>query len=86
MYVTKMVEQHVRLEGLTEYGYQGINDHTKVYLFLEGIMAPDLEVVNTFILSYAALCMDFKACSVLFKDFLKQKCTAQHPYLHSCPS
>ena len=42
MYVMKTVEQHVILEGLTEYGYQGINDGTKVCLFLEGIMAPKL--------------------------------------------
>ena len=68
-YIIKTVEQHVILEGLTKYGYQGINDGTKVHLFLEGIMAPELEVVKTCILSDAALCMDFEACSVLFKDF-----------------
>ena len=76
-YVMKTVEQHVILEGLTEYGYQGIDDGTKVCLFLEGIMAPELEVVKTHILSDASLRMDFKACSVLFKDFFKQKHAAQ---------
>ena len=52
-------------------------------LFLEGIMAPELEVVKTCILSDAALHMDFKACSVLFKDFLKQKHAAQCPPTHT---
>ena len=28
-YITKTMEQHVILEGLTEYGYQGIDDGTK---------------------------------------------------------
>ena len=78
-YITKMVEQHVILEGLKEYGYQGIDDGTKVRLFLEGITAPELEVVKTRILSDAALSMDFEACSILFKDFLKQKRAAQRP-------
>jgi hypothetical protein len=78
-YVTKTVEQHGILEGLTEYGYQGIDDGTKVHLFLEGITAPELEVIKTRILSDAGLRMDFEGCSVLFKDFLKQKRAAQRP-------
>ena len=86
-YVMKMVEQHVILEALTEYGYKGINYGTKVHLFLEGIMAPELEVIKTHILSDAALHMDFEGCSVLFKDFLKQQRAAQHPPTHNhCPS
>ena len=82
-YVTKTVEQHGILEGLTEYGYQGIDDGTKVHLFLEGIMAPELEVIKTRILSDAGLCMDFEGCSVLFKDFLKQKRATQCPPTHT---
>ena len=78
-YVTKMVEQHVILEGLTEYGYKGIDNGTKVRLFLDGITAPELEVVKTHILSDAGLRMDFEGCTVLFKDFLKQKHAAQRP-------
>ena len=42
-------------------------------------MAPELEVVKTRILSDASLQMDFEACSVLFKDFLKQRRAAQCP-------
>ena len=49
-YITKMVEQHVILENLKEYGYQEIDDGTKVQLFLEGITAPGLEVSKTCIL------------------------------------
>ena len=82
-YITKTAEQHGILEALTEYGYQGINDGTKVHLFLEGIMAPELEVVKTRILSDASLRMDFEGCSVLFKDFLKQKHAAQCPPTHT---
>lgn len=73
-YITKMIDQHVILDGLKEYGYQGIDDGTKVCLFLEGITAPGLGVIKTHILSDATLGMDFKACSILLKkDFLKQK-------------
>ena len=78
-YVTKMVEQHVILEGLTEYGYKGIDDGTKVRLFLDGIAAPELEVVKTRILSDASLRTDFEGCTVLFKDFIKQKRATQRP-------
>ena len=46
-YVTKMVEQHVTLAGLTEYGYMGIDVGTTIRLFLDGITAPELEVVKT---------------------------------------
>ena len=76
-YITKMVEQHVILEGLTEYGYKGINEGTKVCLFLDGIVAPELEVIKTRILSDASLCMDFEGCTVLFNDFIKQKRATQ---------
>ena len=74
-----MVEQHVILAGLTEYGYMGIDDGTKIRLFLDGIMAPELEVIKTRILSDASLRKDLKGCTVLFKDFLKQKHAAQCP-------
>ena len=83
MYIMKTVKQCMILEGLTKYGYQGINDGTKVCLFFEGIMAFELEVIKTCILSDAALHMNFKACSVLFKDFLKQKHAAQHQPTHT---
>ena len=43
----KMVEQHVTLAGLTEYGYMGIDVGTTIRLFLDGIAAPELEVVKT---------------------------------------
>ena len=45
-YITKTVEQHVILEGLREYDYQGIDDGTKVCLFLESITALELEVIK----------------------------------------
>ena len=46
-------------------------------------MAPELEVIKTCILSDASLHMDFEGCSVLFKDFLKQKRAALHPPTHT---
>ena len=61
----KTVEQHVILAGLTEYGYMGIDDGTKIRLFLDGITAPELEVVKTRILYDAGLRMDFEGCTVL---------------------
>ena len=57
----------------------GIDDGTKIRLFLEGITAPELEVVKTRILSDAGFRMDFESCTILFKDFLKQKHAAQRP-------
>ena len=47
----------------------GIDVGTTIRLFLDGIMAPELEVVKTRFLSDAGLRMDFEGCTVLFKDF-----------------
>ena len=76
-----MVEQHVILAGLTEYGYMGIDDGTKIRLFLDGITAPELEVVKTRILSDAGLRKDLEGCTILFKDFT---CRPTPSYSYHC--
>ena len=44
-YVALHKEQHSIMESLTEYGYSGMNNGTKVHHFLQGIKSPELEVM-----------------------------------------
>ena len=43
-YVALHKEQHAIMEGLTDYGYSGKDNGTKVYHFLQGIKSPELEL------------------------------------------
>ena len=42
-YVPFHKEQHAIMESLTDYGYSGMDDSTKVHHFLQGIKSPQLE-------------------------------------------
>jgi hypothetical protein len=71
-YVNTQKEQHNILEGLTQYGYSGIDEGTKVRVLLEGIKIDKLDSVKTQIMSNPALQRDFDRCVTLFSDFIKQ--------------
>ena len=72
-YVTVHKEQHTILIGLTEYGYAGIDERTKVRKLLEGIKVEKLDVVKSQILSSPHLRTDFDACVDLFNQFIAQQ-------------
>ena len=42
-YVALHKEQHAIMESLTDYGYSGMDNGTKVHHFLQGIKSPELE-------------------------------------------
>ena len=72
-YVTVYKEQHTILNGLTEYGYAGIDERIKVRKLLEGIKVEKLDVVKSQILSSPHLRTDFDACVDLFNQFIAQQ-------------
>ena len=71
-YVTLHKDQHSILEGLTEHGYAGIDEHSKVQYLLDGIKTDDLNIIKGQILAMAALHNNFDVCVTLFRDYLLQ--------------
>lgn len=72
-YVKMHMDQHAILEGLTQHGYSGIDERSKVRHLLDGIKTTTLDTVKTRIMSDAALRADFQRCVNLFQDFIEQK-------------
>ena len=66
------MDQHAILHGLTEHGYVGIDNRSKVRHLLAGIKTQAFDTVKTRIISDAALRNDFDVCVNLFKDFITQ--------------
>ena len=65
-YVKLHKDQHSILEGLTEHGYAGIDERSKVRYLLDGIKKDDLNVIKGQIMATAALHKDFDECLTLF--------------------
>jgi hypothetical protein len=58
-YMRTHIDQIYTLSGLTEHGYAGIDERSKVRLFIEGIRTKELDPVKTQIMATAALWSDF---------------------------
>ena len=71
-YVRVQMDQHQILSDLTEHGYAGIDERSKVRHLMEGIKTAALDNIKTAILSSTALRSDFTACVGLYKDFIFQ--------------
>jgi len=71
-YVRKHVDQHAILDGLTEHGYSGIDDLSKVRHLLNGIKDDRLKHVIATIQASATLRKNFDACVNLFQTSIKQ--------------
>ena len=71
-YATAHTEQHNILHALTEHGYSGIDERSKVRHFLNGIKSTALDPVKAQVMSSAALRQDFTATVNLFQDFIAQ--------------
>lgn len=65
-------DQHAVLSSLTEHGYAGIDDRSKVRHLLAGIKTTAFDTVKTRIMSEATLRSDFDACVNLYQDFIEQ--------------
>jgi hypothetical protein len=66
-------EQHVVLNGLTNYGYSCIDNVTKVRKLMAGIKTDALDTVKAAVLASIALCTKYPAGVTLYGDFIKQQ-------------
>jgi hypothetical protein len=66
-------EQHAVLNGLTDYGYSGIDNGTKVHKLMAGIKTDTLETVNAAVLASPALSTNYPDVATLYVDFIKQQ-------------
>lgn len=71
-YVTSQKKQHQVLEGLTRYGYSGIDPRTKVRYLISGIKTKDLDAPTTNILGSPTLQVNYDAAVTLYKDYINQ--------------
>ena len=71
-YVRCHVNQHSILSRLTEHGYSGIDERSKVRHLLEGIKFGGLDAVKTQILANTELRTNFDRCVSLYKDYICQ--------------
>ena len=71
-FLTSHKEQCIVLEGLTKYGYNGLDKRTKVSRLMDGVKLDSLNTVKSRILADSDFCKDFYKCVKLCKDFLKQ--------------
>ena len=69
------MEQHHILRDLTEHGYAGIDERSKVRHLMAGIKCAALDSVKNTILASAALRVDFTGCVDLYKSFIHQSST-----------
>jgi hypothetical protein len=71
-YVQIHVEQHAVLNRLTDYGYSGIDNVTKVRKLMVGIKTDALDTVKSAVLASPALRTNFPDVVTLYGDFIKQ--------------
>ena len=74
------VEQHEILNGLTKYGYSGIDDGSKVRYLLGGIKTKDLDPVKVRIMASLGLREDYEGCVNLYQDYIAQHAPTQRDY------
>ena len=79
-FVRMQVEQHEILNGLTKYGYSGIDDGSKVRYLLGGIKTKDLDPVKVQIMASPGLREDYEGCVNLNQDYIAQHAPTQHDY------
>jgi hypothetical protein len=66
-------EQHAVLNGLTDYGYYGIDNGTKVRKLMAGIKTGALYTVKAAVLASPALRTNYPDVFTLYGDFIKQQ-------------
>jgi hypothetical protein len=72
-YVQIHAEQHAVLNGLTDYGYSGIDNGTKVRTLMGGIKTDDLDTVKAAVMTSPALRTNYPHVVTLYGDFIKQQ-------------
>jgi hypothetical protein len=66
-------EQHAVLNGLTDYGYSGIDNGTKVRKLMAGIKTDTLDTVKAAVLASPSLRTNYPDVVTLYGDFIKQQ-------------
>jgi hypothetical protein len=74
-------EQHSVLNGLKDYSYAGIDDSSKVRLFLKGIKTTELDVCKKRAMVSPSLRDNFASTVELYSTFIKQM-KAENPQLN----
>ena len=69
-------EQHATLLGLTQHGYSGIDERSKVRHLMAGIKTSNLDSVKAQILASSGLRNSFDACVDLCQSFIRQQASA----------
>ena len=69
---------HATLEGLMDYGYNGIDPRSKVRYLNDSIKTSKLDAPKSQIMSSAELRSDFDGCATLYKDFVAQSSMSDH--------
>jgi hypothetical protein len=72
-YVQIHPEQHAVLNGLTDYGYSGIYNVTKVRKLMTGIKTDALDTVKAAVLAIPALRTNYPDVVTLYGDFINHK-------------
>jgi hypothetical protein len=72
-YVQIHAEQYAVLNGLTDYGYSGIDNGTKVRKLMAGIKTDALDTVKSAVLASPALRTNYPDVVTLYGDFIKQQ-------------
>jgi hypothetical protein len=61
------------LNGLTDYGYSGIDNGTKVRKLMAGIKTDSFDTVKAAVLASPALCTNYPDVDTLYGNFIKQQ-------------
>jgi hypothetical protein len=72
-YIHIYADQHAVLNGLTDYGYSGIDNGTKVHKLMAGIKIDALDTVNAAVMASTALRTNYTDFVTLYGDFIKQQ-------------
>jgi hypothetical protein len=66
-------EQHEVINGLTDYGFSGIDNGTKVRKLMTGIKTDALDTVKAAVLESPVLRTNYPDVVTLYSDFIKQQ-------------
>jgi hypothetical protein len=66
-------EQHAVLNGLTGYGYSGVENGTKDRKLMPGINTNALDTLKAAVLASPALRTNYPDVATLYGDFIKQQ-------------
>jgi hypothetical protein len=71
--VQSHAEQHAVINGLTDYGYSGIDNGTKVRKLMVGIKTYTLDTVKSVVLARPDLRTNCSDVATLYVDFIKHQ-------------